>query len=101
MQKNSVRQSASPLPPTQADISERATKLWENYGRPEGRDLEIWLEAEHQLMGVDAAVEGRRDTSVSARAFDKATADGKPRSRIEKPAAETKKPEISSARARR
>lgn len=36
-------------PPTQDEISQRAQKLWQDYGRPEGRDTEIWLEAERQL----------------------------------------------------
>lgn len=36
-------------PPTQDEISQRAQKLWQDSGRPEGRDTEIWLEAERQL----------------------------------------------------
>jgi hypothetical protein len=35
--------------PTHDQITERARKLWEDYGCPEGRDEEIWLEAERQL----------------------------------------------------
>jgi hypothetical protein len=35
--------------PTHGQISRRAQELWENGGRPSGRDEEIWLEAERQL----------------------------------------------------
>jgi Protein of unknown function (DUF2934) len=31
------------------EISHRAEQIWRNYGKPEGRDEEIWLEAESQL----------------------------------------------------
>jgi Protein of unknown function (DUF2934) len=32
-------------------IHERAYHLWEKAGRPEGRELEHWLEAERELTG--------------------------------------------------
>jgi hypothetical protein len=36
-------------------IRERAHQIWEEQGRPEGRDLEHWHEAERQLHeGLDA-----------------------------------------------
>lgn len=35
-------------------ITERARKIWEDSGRPEGRDDEIWLEAERQLSSSGA-----------------------------------------------
>lgn len=28
----------------------RAYKLWEDWGRPEGRDFELWLTAERQMV---------------------------------------------------
>lgn len=79
-------QSARPraLSHTHQDISRRARELWEGYGRPTGRDEEIWLEAERQLLGVDPSVEGRNGVSVSAKSFDKATTQDKPRSRLGK-----------------
>ena len=44
--------NVTPFPtPTQEQISQRARQLWENAGRPDGRDLEHWLEAERQLRG--------------------------------------------------
>ncbi len=36
------------------EISRKAKELWENYGRPEGRDDEIWLEAERSLAGTSS-----------------------------------------------
>jgi hypothetical protein len=101
MQKNSA-QSASTTPPTQEDISRRAATLWTNYGRPEGRDQEIWLEAERQLLGVDKSVEGRNNTSIVAFSFDESTASGKPKSRSEKPATPSvRKSGKSAVRSRR
>ena len=31
-------------------IRRRAYQLWENAGRPDGRDLEHWLQAEHEMV---------------------------------------------------
>ncbi len=31
------------------DIAARARAIWENAGRPEGRDTEYWLQAEREL----------------------------------------------------
>ncbi len=81
---------------TQESISQRARELWERYGRPEGRDNEIWLEAERQLLGVDAQVEGEANASVSAQQLDESTSYDKPRTRagesssVRKPAASSK-----------
>jgi hypothetical protein len=36
------------------EISRRAKELWAQYGKPSGRDEDIWLEAECQLLGTDA-----------------------------------------------
>jgi hypothetical protein len=38
---------------THEEIADRAKRLWENRGRPEGRDEEIWLEAERELREAD------------------------------------------------
>ena len=35
--------------PTHQDVTQRAYHIWEEYGRPEGRETEIWLKAEQQL----------------------------------------------------
>ncbi len=59
--------------PLQSDIAERARQLWESYGRPSGRDVEIWLEAERQLLGVDPKIIAQGSGSVSAPALRQAT----------------------------
>lgn len=46
---------ASPLAPTHEEIAGRAQELWEKYGRPSGRDQEIWLEAERSLLLAKSA----------------------------------------------
>jgi Protein of unknown function (DUF2934) len=35
-------------------IRERAYQLWEQEGRPEGRHLDHWLQAEHELVAANA-----------------------------------------------
>jgi len=34
---------------TKQEITERAREIWEQNGRPEGRDLEFWLQAESEI----------------------------------------------------
>jgi len=48
MKEKSTPSSASTGIPHE-QISERARTLWLKHGKPEGRDLEHWLEAERQL----------------------------------------------------
>ncbi len=70
--------------PTHEEISHKARELWENYGRPVGRDEEIWFEAERALQSSTSApaTESAKDTtpspparaSVSARPAGGATA---------------------------
>ena len=38
---------------THDEIAARARALWEQYGKPAGRDEMIWLEAERELLGLD------------------------------------------------
>jgi DUF2934 family protein len=55
MKKNRVIESKTTAPsrktlaPSHADIAAKAAAIWERKGRPEGRDQEIWLEAERLL----------------------------------------------------
>jgi hypothetical protein len=39
--------------PTEADITRRAYELWEEAGRPEGRDKEFYHLAEQELRNAD------------------------------------------------
>ncbi|MGY4502002.1 hypothetical protein ACVWYH_005959 [Bradyrhizobium sp. GM24.11] len=40
----------------EAETRKRAYELWENAGRPEGRDLEFWLRAESEVAGAVPSV---------------------------------------------
>jgi hypothetical protein len=40
---------------TKDQIRARALELWEQRGRPVGRDLEFWSQAERELKGEGAA----------------------------------------------
>ncbi len=44
----------------QEDITRQARLLWQSYGEPKGRDLEIWLEAERQVLGSPGGPPGVR-----------------------------------------
>lgn len=47
-------------------ISRQAEKLWKRYGCPEGRDDEIWREAEGQVLGSDARTNQQPGGAVPA-----------------------------------
>jgi hypothetical protein len=40
----------TPFTPTHDAIAKRAYELYEGSGRPDGRDVEFWLEAERELV---------------------------------------------------
>lgn len=50
-----------------AEIARRARELWEQEGRPAGRDEEIWLEAERQLRGINSTESPTPATAESSR----------------------------------
>ena len=52
--------------PTERRIRRRAKQLWEQAGRPTGRDLEFWLEAEREF----------RETEDIAKKYDSPGGDG-------------------------
>lgn len=52
MSNNETPQSQIRQQVSHDEISRRAEELWRQYGSPQGRDEEIWLEAERQLQGV-------------------------------------------------
>jgi len=37
--------------PTEIEVRERARELWERHHRPEGYEMEFWLQAERELRG--------------------------------------------------
>jgi DUF2934 family protein len=52
--------------PTEKRIRRRARELWEESGRPSGRDLEFWLEAEREF----------REAEDLAKRYDSSGGDG-------------------------
>jgi hypothetical protein len=46
------------------DVAKRAFEIWEREGRPEGRDMEHWLQAENELQNeAGKKQKGRRSPS--------------------------------------
>ena len=99
--KKTLSQSLIPSAPATAavnarplyeDISARARALWEGYGKPSGRDEEIWLEAERQLLGTDSRVtslDGGDAGSVATKDY-KESVDA-PASRIKTPSGDNER----------
>lgn len=81
--KPSIEQHELTSSVSREDISQRARELWEGYGRPAGRDQEIWLEAERQLREIDSIMKATGFISVSSAAYDEAISR-KPRTRQQK-----------------
>ena len=53
--------------PTHDAISRRAEELWKKYECPNGRDEEIWLEAEQQLQHEASAAKAKPVTERPVR----------------------------------
>ncbi|HVU36078.1 MAG TPA: DUF2934 domain-containing protein [Opitutaceae bacterium] len=49
MRKSSLHQAGDKRPLTNEQIAALAYELWQERGRPEGSDIDIWLDAERQL----------------------------------------------------
>lgn len=64
--------------PLEKRIARQAYALWEGYGRPAERDLDIWLEAERQVLGVDQRVNQQSFGAVSAPSLQTAHAPKAP-----------------------
>lgn len=87
--------SSAPLPPTPEQIAALAHAIWIDRGRPEGSDVDHWLEAERQLRGEvrvplaadelpasNAALDPQRGATTGRieRALDRVTGAPAPRS---------------------
>lgn len=48
-------------------IARQAYAIWESSGRPAGRDVGIWLEAERQVLGTDRELTGQAGSAVRSR----------------------------------
>jgi hypothetical protein len=51
--------------PTHDEISLRAYRLWQDQGRPDGIDLDHWLEAERQLGDNPRAARGTEEATFA------------------------------------
>ena len=57
-------------PPTHEQIEALAHAIWIDRGRPEGRELDNWLEAERQLKGDVRSPMAADDIPADANALD-------------------------------
>jgi hypothetical protein len=51
-------------------ISEKAYRLWQTEGQPQGRDLDHWVQAEREVSGSTQANEGEGNRTA-ARAYNR------------------------------
>lgn len=86
----SARQTAS-----HEEISRQAQELWEKYGRPTGRDEEIWLEAERLLQNRGNA-SAEQQTATQPEATSEAPNPATP----PPPPSATRRPSAASATAK-
>ena len=56
----------TPTAPTHDEIARHAYELWQDRGCPEGRDTELWHEAERQLQGGGQAAFTERAAAETA-----------------------------------
>ena len=49
--------------PDENEIRQRAREIWEENGRPAGRDLEFWLQAEREFREAEALAKTAGDES--------------------------------------
>ncbi|MBC8129572.1 MAG: DUF2934 domain-containing protein [Rhizobiaceae bacterium] len=50
-----------------AEVRDRAYFLWEEAGRPAGREHEFWAQASREIEGDDASENGGTDASQNGR----------------------------------
>jgi hypothetical protein len=64
------------------EVSRCAYRIWENAGRPHGRDLEHWLQAERELsVADDTAPTSQQSTSATGTAPRKRSSPSRSRTR--------------------
>lgn len=66
MNNNETSQAQVRQETSHQEISRRAEELWRQYGCPQGRDEEIWLEAEGQLRGTASSLAAPSSEGVGA-----------------------------------
>jgi hypothetical protein len=77
--KNNMQVQLTPEP-NQAQIGALAYQKWEEAGRPQGRDLDFWLQAESQLRALAQKV-----TAAPAKETAKVVAMVSPAPRTQRP----------------
>lgn len=82
-------------------ISRQAYQLWESYGRPEGRDVAIWLEAERQVLGADPQVSAAQSGSVAAPALQSAQTPHAPKASTPDAKSPEAKPSAAAGRGKK
>ena len=71
-----------PSNPSQEEITNRAHTIWVQNGRPDGRDLEHWLQAENELrkegqrVGTETHAQGAELASASGRGAQRPASAG-------------------------
>ena len=50
--------------PDEDHIRRRALEIWEDNGRPAGRDVEFWLQAEREFQEAEALTKESRDEII-------------------------------------
>ena len=70
---------------TKEEITALAYQIWDKAGRPAGRDLEFWLQAEDQLLSAPAAppahLTGTKFETMVATSKPSRSSSGMPKSR--------------------
>jgi DUF2934 family protein len=52
--------------PAEDRIRQRAYELWEQSGRPEGSEMDFWLQAEREIVGPDAQGDAPSNSNTSS-----------------------------------
>jgi hypothetical protein len=67
--------------PGSEEVRERAYRIWESEGKPHGRDLEHWLQAERELSADTGSPTGEKKKRSGGTAPKGRGASSRPRTR--------------------
>ena len=59
--------------PLRETITQRAYQIWQQAGKPNGRDEEFWLKAEKEILGADGTAKIEGAGAVSAQQLKEST----------------------------
>jgi len=63
------------------EVRERAYRIWEREGRPDGRDLDHWLEAEREVLVASEGTQQSKGPNRASRTAEKRSASPRARAR--------------------